>query len=270
MSINLAMIFTFLKRQAHPALQPFIKAFWYIRIKSDTPLSPLNAIPIPEQCLYFYLKAKPQTQFPGEIFATAPSATLFGQGTLPSQLLVPQDYLMFKIVFQPGGFFRLFNTPMTLFVDNLEDSEAVLGNEMSEIRDQIEQTEDFEKMVQIAENYLFQQLKQVKTDGLPLDLVLQQLNWENQNLDKLAHLACLSSRQFERKFLERIGVSPKFYGRLLRFNAAMKGRMERPQKPLMHIAHDYGYYDHNHLLRDFKQFTGTVPTRYDLEASLIY
>lgn len=184
--------------------------------------------------------------------------------------MVPQDYLMFKIIFQPGGFFRLFNMPMTLFVDNLEDSEAVLGKEISDVRDQIEQTEDFEKMVQIAESYLFQKLKQVKTAELPLDRVLLHLTSENQNLDKLAHLACLSSRQFERKFLERLGVSPKFYGRLLRFNAAMKGRMKKPQEPLMNIAHDYGYYDHNHLLRDFKQFTGTVPTRYDLESSLIY
>ncbi len=264
------MIFTYLESPSHPALQPFIKAFWYIRIKSETPLSPLNAIPIPEQCLYFYPKAKPQSLFSGEKFIVAPSATLFGQGTLPAQLMVPQDYLMFKIIFQPGGFFRLFNMPMTLFVDNLEDSEAVLGKEISDVRDQIEQTEDFAKMVRIAESYLFQQLKQVKTAELPLDRVLLQLTSENQNLDKLAHLACLSSRQFERKFLERLGVSPKFYGRLLRFNAAMKGRMKRPQEPLMKIAHDYGYYDHNHLLRDFKQFTGTVPTRYDLESSLIY
>lgn len=264
------MIFTYLERPPHAALQPFIKAFWYIRIKSETPLSPLNAIPIPEQCLYFYPKAKPQALFSGTKLIIATNATLLGQGTLPSQLMVPQDYLMFKIIFQPGGFFRLFNTPMTLFADNPEDSEAVLGKEMSDVRDQIEQTEDFEKMVLIAERYLFQKIKQVKMEELPLDRVMQQLTWENQSLDKLACLACLSPRQFERKFLERIGVSPKFYGRLIRFNAAMKGRMERPQESLMNTAFNYGYYDHNHLLRDFKQFTGTVPTRFDLDSSLIY
>lgn len=78
MSINLSMIFTFLERPSDPALQPFIKAFWYLRIKSKTPLSPLNATPIPEQCLYFYPKEKPQALFSGEKFTIAPSATLFG------------------------------------------------------------------------------------------------------------------------------------------------------------------------------------------------
>jgi AraC-like DNA-binding protein len=264
------MIFTHLERPPHPALQGFIKAFWYIRIKSDTPQSPINAVPNPEQCLYFYPKSKPQAYFQGNNLVTAAPASIFGQGTKHGQLHVPQDYLMFKIMFQAGGFYRLLGTPMTLFVDIPTDSEAVFGKEMSDIRDQIEQTDNFEKMVHIAENYFFKKIQQVKIDALPIDTVLQQLNWEHQNLDKLARQACLSSRQFERKFLERVGVSPKFYGRIVRFNTAMKGRMQQPNKSLMHIAYDYGYFDHNHLLRDFKQFTGSVPTQFDLEKALIY
>ena len=160
--------------------------------------------------------------------------------------------------------------PLTLFTDKPEDSEVVLGKEITNVRDQIEQTEDFDKMIQIAEKYLFQKIKQVKIDALPLDSVMQHLNWEYQSLDKLARQACLSSRQFERNFLNRIGVSPKFYGRIVRFNAAMKGRIKQPNESLMNIAYDFGYFDHNHLLRDFKQFTGSVPTRFDLDSALIY
>jgi AraC-like DNA-binding protein len=264
------MTFTHLECPPHPALKGFIKSFWYLRIKSDTPLLPINAVPNPEQCLYFYPKSKPQARFQGDNVQTAARASIFGQGTKDGQVQVPQDYLMFKIMFQAGGFYRLFGTPMTLFTDTPEDSEAVFGKEMSDVREQIEQTEDFNKMVQITENYFFIKLKQVKINALPIDAVMQQLNWEHQNLDTLARQACLSSRQFERKFLERIGVSPKFYGRIVRFNTAMKGRMQQPNKSLMHIAYDYGYFDHNHLLRDFKQFTGSLPTQFDLEKALIY
>lgn len=264
------MIFTHAERPAPPALQPFIKAFWYLRVKSDTPLPPLAVTPIPEQCLYFYPKTQPFATFADHKSLTASRASIFGQGTLPAQMYVPQDYLMFKIIFQPGGFYRLFNIPMTLFTDHPENAETVLGKDLTDVRDQIEQTEDFETMVKIAEKHLFQQINQAKIAALPLDSVLQQLNWEHQSLDKLASQACLSTRQFERNFLDRIGVSPKFYGRIVRFNAAMKGRLRQPQKSLMHIAYDFGYFDHNHLLRDFKQFTGSVPTQFDLESALIY
>jgi AraC-like DNA-binding protein len=264
------MIFTHLERPPHPALQGFIKSFWYLRIKSDTPLLPINAVPNPEQCLYFYPKSKPQARFQGDNVQIASSANIFGQGTKYGQVQVPQDYLMFKIMFQAGGFYRLFGTPMTLFVDVPTDSEAVFGKEMTEVREQIEQTEDFDTLVQIAENYLLKKIKQVKINALPIDEVLQQLNWENKSLDQLARQACLSTRQFERKFLERVGVSPKFYGRIVRFNYTMKGRMKKPNDSLMNLAYDYGYFDHNHLLRDFKQFTGSVPTQFDLENALIY
>ena len=263
-------MFLHLERPPHPALQPFIKAFWYLRIKSDMPLPALNATPMPEQSLYFYPKSKPKAELPNDQFLIPSKANIFGQSTTPAKLYVPQDYLMFKIMFQPGGFYRLFNIPMTLFTDKPEDSEAVFGKEMTEVREQIEQTEDFDKLVQIAENYLLKKIKQVKIDALPIDEVMQQLNWKNKSLDQLARQACLSTRQFERKFLERLGVSPKFYSRVVRFNYTMKGRKQKPNESLMNLAYDYGYFDHNHLLRDFKQFTGSVPTQFDLETALIY
>lgn len=264
------MTFTHLERKPHPSLEPYIKAFWYLRIKSDIPLQTLNATPIPEQCLYFYPKSKPIAQFTDGQILIPSDGNIFGQSTIHCKLLVPQDYLMFKIIFQAGGFYRLFRIPMSLFTNSPQDCGLVFGSNMIDIQDQIEQTEDFDKMISIAEKYFFQKIKQVKTDILPIDLVMQQLNWEHQSLEILARLSCLSPRQFERKFLDRIGVSPKFYGRILRFNAAMKGRMKRPNHSLMNIAYDYGYFDHNHLLRDFKQFTGSVPTQFDLDSALIY
>ena len=45
---------------------------------------------------------------------------------------------------------------------------------------------------------------------------------------------------------------------------------KNPNESLMNLAYDYGYFDHNHLLRDFKQFTGSLPTQFDLETALIY
>jgi AraC-like DNA-binding protein len=264
------MIFTHLERQPHASLEPYVKAFGYLRIKSDMPLQALKAIPIPEQCLYFYPKTKPIAQFSDGGTLIPSVGNIFGQSTIHCNLFVPQDYLMFKISFQAGGFYRLFKTPMTLFTNIPQDCELVLGKDMIDVRDQIEQTEDFDKMIAIAEKYLFQRMRQVKTDILPLEIVMQQLDWEHHSLDSLARLSCLSPRQFERKFLDRIGVSPKFYGRILRFNAAMKGRIKKPNHSLMNIAYDYGYFDHNHLLRDFKQFTGTVPTQFDLDSALIY
>lgn len=86
----------------------------------------------------------------------------------------------------------------------------------------------------------------------------------------LAWVACVSSRQFERQFLERIGVSPKIYQRLLRFNQVMNLRKQNPALKWVDITYHCGYFDPNHLLRDFKQFTGVVPSGFDFENAVIY
>ena len=256
----------------HPALKPYIQDFWFLHFKIPhaKSLPPLAATPVPQQALYFYPRQKGIARTLDGRKIVPPTAMIGGQGTERINYYLPEDYLMFKIVFQPSGFYRLFGTPMTLFVDNNEDAVSVLGNDMKAVQERIEAVDDFETMVKIAETYLFQKIKQAKYSELPIDKVLSQLNWQNQSLDKIAHESCLSSRQFERNFLNRLGVSPKFYGRLYRFNETMKLKEKKPTLSWMNIAYDSGYFDHNHLLRDFKQFTGAMPSNFDLDQALFY
>jgi len=257
---------------SHPALQPYIKAFWFLHLQNPGTIKrpPLSASPIPEQCLYFYPREKPYFITPQGEIVHGKSSTVVGQVTTSSKLFLPQNYLMFKILFQPGGFYRLFGTPMTLFVGNFEDGVTVLGNDFKEVQERIEEAVDFKTMVGIVENYLIKKVKQAKIGAQPIDQVFQHSQWHLQTLDQMAQAAYLSSRQFERNFLPRIGVSPKFYSRLIRFNTAMKMKQNQPRLSWMHVAYQSGYYDHMHLLRDFKQFTASVPSHFEMETALIY
>jgi transcriptional regulator GlxA family with amidase domain len=78
-------------------------------------------------------------------------------------------------------------------------------------------------------------------------------------IDQLAKDACLSNRQFERVFKERIGLSPKFYSRLVRFTKAWLIKENNPAVTWTEIAYSCGYFDQMHLIRDFQAFTGTNP-----------
>ena len=72
----------------------------------------------------------------------------------------------------------------------------------------------------------------------------------------------LSVRQFERQFNEQVGVPPKLYARIVRFNAALEAKMSAPRRLWTDIAHDFGYYDQMHMVRDFEDFTGENPTAF--------
>src|SRR5947207_3252054 len=72
-----------------------------------------------------------------------------------------------------------------------------------------------------------------------------------------------SHRHLASRFRQQVGLSPKAYGRVLRFQRAV-ARLGRA--PLADLAASCGYYDQAHLNRDFRELAGTTPT--DLAAEV--
>ena len=80
----------------------------------------------------------------------------------------------------------------------------------------------------------------------------------------VAELACavgLSTRQLERAFRERVGLGPKTFLRLVRFQRAL-ALLRRPGASLAAIAARCGYFDQAHLVRDFREFAHESPGRF--------
>ncbi len=68
-------------------------------------------------------------------------------------------------------------------------------------------------------------------------------------------------RQFERKFKQFSGFSPKLFSRIIRFQSAIK-KYDDKKMPLTEIAYECGYYDQSHFIHDFKEFSGYSPMQY--------
>ena len=71
---------------------------------------------------------------------------------------------------------------------------------------------------------------------------------------------CLCPKQFEKNFIQQIGIAPKFFARISRFNKASFEKKENNKElNWLQIAIYTGYHDYQHLVKDFKQFAGTTP-----------
>jgi methylphosphotriester-DNA--protein-cysteine methyltransferase len=75
----------------------------------------------------------------------------------------------------------------------------------------------------------------------------------------LAADAGLSLRQFERSFVKQVGVQPKLFARIARFEAVLD-RKARSVRSWADVAQDFGYFDQMHMIHDFEEFTGQTPT----------
>jgi AraC-like DNA-binding protein len=75
-------------------------------------------------------------------------------------------------------------------------------------------------------------------------------------------LKCLnvSERQFERRFVRAIGLSPHHYIRIVRFQEAVRLIKTNQFERLSDVAYDLNYVDQSHFIKDMKQFSGYTPT----------
>lgn len=74
--------------------------------------------------------------------------------------------------------------------------------------------------------------------------------------------SCMSRRTFERRFFQKVGLSPKYYARIRRigyiFNlVAGKKKVNWPE-----IFYEGEFYDQAHFIKDFEAFTGRTPQQY--------
>ena len=80
-------------------------------------------------------------------------------------------------------------------------------------------------------------------------------------IDKLASAHYTTVRQLERNFKQYLGISPKEFVNLVRYqNVKTAIEQRKPGESLLSIAFDFGYYDHAHLTNHFIQHHGSAPS----------
>ena len=72
----------------------------------------------------------------------------------------------------------------------------------------------------------------------------------------------VSSRRLIQLFREQVGLTPKRYCRVLRFQQVIRATHRRREVRWADVAYDCGYADQAHLTREFREFSGFTPTQY--------
>lgn len=69
----------------------------------------------------------------------------------------------------------------------------------------------------------------------------------------------LGTRRVQGIFSEHIGISPRTLARIARLQRALGTARRHPSRTLSAVAHDSGYYDHAHFVRDCQDIAGDAP-----------
>ncbi|WP_135436926.1 helix-turn-helix domain-containing protein [Hymenobacter fodinae] len=245
-------------------LQPFIRELLLL----DVTAAPGEVVPAKamaantEQCLVFYLRGQVTAVHPasGTTAVYAPTV-LNGTQSARFDFYISARFRMLSVQFQPGVLAKFLRVPLPEFTNARIDAEAVLAAEIRQVQEQLVNAPTYAALGELVEAYLWRRIQRLRLDFQPFDRALRALAAQPQgySLDQLAHDACLSVSQVERRFVQQLGVGPKLYGRISRFSQAHALKQVHPEWDWLHVAVACGYYDYQHLVKDFRQFGYATP-----------
>ena len=170
---------------------------------------------------------------------------------------------IFGISFKPYAIPLLFNIPSSALTDlNIEISD-LLGTEGKTLQEKILHCSTTEERIRIATAFIESKLEKATYSHPNVISSIHHIlvNKGTINAKQLADDHFLSQRQFERRFKELTGFSPKTFSRIVRFEEFIAEIYRTPQS-LTTVSLSSGYYDQSHMIRDFKEFTGKNPKEY--------
>jgi AraC-like DNA-binding protein len=214
-------------------LQPFIRCYWTLHATSGCDVAPQRVFPDGSMELIFHL-GEPFQRLHDKRPAERQATSLFaGQIWTPVDLQPSPCADVVGVRFHPAGAWPFFGIPMSELSGRIEPLGGVWGRRATCWRERLGEARD-----RIAA------LESMLLALAPLDL---------------PDFPALSERQHRRRFLERVGVPPKLFSRIRRFQQALA---LAGTGPLAGVAAQCGYTDQSHLVRDFRQFAGMPPSEW--------
>ena len=174
---------------------------------------------------------------------------------------------MLIVAFKKGKAFPFYPFAMSELTDTVADADLVFGGRFHDLREQLLGAQTIERMFQLVEAFLLQAGRDtlVKNNFTRcMEYALRSIIHEptSRRIDQLSHEIGYSQKHFINRFREQVGISPKQYLKIMRFQSVIRSIEKNTFIDWSTIALESGYYDQAHFIHDFKQFSGFTPNAY--------
>lgn len=244
-------------------LKPFVRFFWVLEHELAIGEPQYVYRSIADGCtemVFHYQSSFDEITRRGEQ-SRSPSGIQFQTDTY-RRFVTHESFSIFGAYIYPFAVPRFFNISSNEATNHALDYDTFLGRAGRELEERIMLAPNNLKRAEILTDFLLMRLRHnVPTDDRIITSIRHVIHSkQHKTVAQLADIFNFSTRQFDRKFKEYAGFSPKTYLRLIRLQEAIQ--QYGSNKSLTQIALECGYYDQSHFIHDVKAFTGYHPGFY--------
>jgi AraC-like DNA-binding protein len=161
--------------------------------------------------------------------------------------------------FKPWGIQSFTGFPISEITDQNLNLKEIYPARVRTLEDEIRCVDSSEKRIAVIEKFLLEILSYPGIDPLIREAVFSINNTHGQEkVRSVAKAFHLSEKQFKRRFVQSVGIPPKLFSRIVRFQHILT-QFDNLQFKLLDIAISTGFYDEAHFIKEFEQFTSVTP-----------
>lgn len=238
--------------QPKQELRPYVRYYWML--EDDEPFSVLT---FPIGCLQIIFHRKSPLYVP-ELNSLQNRFTISRQVNFPSHIQSDGNLDMIVAVFYPHTIGMFIDTPPSAFYNREISGYDIDNRQLSKIATKIFDCQSSDESLGILERWLLGKVKPTLNIQRIGNSIRELLNTSAIPINILADNACLSKKQYERVFREQVGMNPKEYARIVRFQKSLR-MLQCGSRDYAYIAYHCGFTDQSHFIRDFKVMSGYTP-----------
>jgi AraC-like DNA-binding protein len=163
--------------------------------------------------------------------------------------------------FKPGGAFPFFRVPVEEMTNESVALECLWGAAAVRLRERLLAASSSQAKLRVLECCLLEQLSKPLERHAAVAFAVNRLA-AGASVSRVVEQTGFSQRRFIQLFSEEVGLTPKLFSRVSRFQKVIRTAHSVDEINWVQVALDCGYYDQPHFVHDFRSFAGITPSEY--------
>ncbi|WP_158963049.1 DUF6597 domain-containing transcriptional factor [Myroides fluvii] len=239
-----------------PALQAYIRYFWVLESGEEQVGSKQFKI-LPDGIPALIYQDTPN-RFRDEQRQYTPQLYVYGAFTTYTNQLVDGPFRIIGAYFEPTALKAIFKFDAS----ELANQNVPLDDLVStSLLDQLQQAPTTQEKIELLSDFVLQQVQTLRYANQKA-IFASTLLQRGRSLAEVQAQMNLSERTLERLIKQHVGMTPKLFSRIMRFQTSLQLLKTTDFNTLTTLVYQQDYFDQSHFIREFKTFTGNNPTQF--------
>lgn len=257
----------FRKFQAHPDLKDFVLFYFEMDWQSAQAHQNRGYLCLPTGCSFIGFQKKGRMQVKIDDFTYETEAYFLNvQTTIPYEMFTREpDLQVIAACLKPTAIAQLFKIDVSRIINTGMNPRNLFADHLKNFSDVFEKETKTSEILALLDEIFLKQLEHSRPKSnfidIAVDLIMQQKGIIS--IEELVGRFKVSTRYFQKKFKEMVGISPLLYIKIIRYNFLFSSFSQQSPNFASSAAPLY-FYDSAHYSKSFKDYLGMNPSEFDL------